>query len=72
MSDPPIADPPVVPPPGLESENTARVPDHQCPDPARDRPVDDGFGGLVLSLADPPPVTGFDLALPGPMLTPPP
>ncbi|GAA4494486.1 hypothetical protein GCM10023191_033750 [Actinoallomurus oryzae] len=65
VRDPPGMDPLVVPSPRLESENAARVPDHECADPACGRPGDDLTGGLVLGLADPPLVAGFDLALPG-------
>jgi hypothetical protein len=71
-ADPPVVDAPVVAPPGLELHHPARVTDFEGADPVLDRPVHQRSGGLVFGLADPPFVLGFDLALPGPVLLPPP
>jgi len=72
VPDPPAAEPLVVSTPGGQAEHTARVADRQRADPVLDRPADDGRGGLVLCLADPPPVPRFDGPLAAPELPPPP
>jgi hypothetical protein len=52
-----------VPAPGLQLKHAARVTDRQRPHPVVDRPLDHGFGGLVLGLTHPPFVAGFESAL---------
>jgi len=69
---PPGAQPHVVPPPGLDGEHVARVTHGQGAYPPRRRPGDHHFGGLMLGLPDPAPVTGLDSALAGPVFAPPP
>src|SRR5437879_5866002 len=62
MTDPPVTNPLVMPAPGRQPEYAARVTDLQRPDPTLNRPLDHGFGGLVLGLTYPPFVAGFDFA----------
>jgi hypothetical protein len=53
-------------------QHAAGVTDRQRPGPALHRPGDHGLGGLVLGLADPPPVAGLGRALAAAVLPPPP
>ena len=57
MADAPVAGALVVPPPRLELEDAAGVADGQGTDPPVNGPGNDRFDGLVLGLADAPPVT---------------
>src|SRR5689334_9157012 len=64
--------PQVVPAAGVRLQQPAGVTDDQGADAPLDRPVDHCCGGLVLGLADPPPMPAFDLAGPPAGLAPPP
>lgn len=72
VPDPPITNPFVVPAPGPQAQDAARVPDLERADPATNRPVDDGLGGLMLGLAHPPLMPVLKPALPSPVFAPPP
>jgi hypothetical protein len=52
-----------MPPAGLEVKDAAGVADRQRSGPLLYRPGDYGLGGLVLGLADPPPVPSPGVAL---------
>ena len=71
VADAPVAGALVMPPSGLDAEDAAGVADGQGADPAGHRPGDDGFGGFVLGLADPPPVPRLGQPLPAPVVPPP-
>jgi hypothetical protein len=58
VADPPVAGALVVPPAGVQVQHAAGVTDRERPDLAFHCPGHHGFGGLVLGLADPPPVPG--------------
>ena len=62
----------VVPPARVQVQHAAGVADRERPDPVLHRPGHHGLGGLVLGLADPPPVPGLGRALMAAVLPPPP
>jgi hypothetical protein len=55
-----------------EVQDATGVTDRQGPGPLLHRPGDDGLGGLVVGLANPPLVAGLGGALGAAVLTPPP
>jgi hypothetical protein len=61
-----------MPPARVQVQHAAGVTDRERPGPVFDRPGHDRFGGLVLGLADPPPVPGLGRALAAAVLPPPP
>jgi hypothetical protein len=71
VAEAPVAGPLVVPPARVEVEDAAGVADRERPDLARDGPGHCGLGGLVLGLADPPPVPGLGRPLAAAVLPPP-
>jgi hypothetical protein len=60
-----------VPPARLQVKDATRVADRQGPSPLPYRPGDDGLGGFVLGLPDPPEVAGLGLPLTAAVLAPP-
>jgi hypothetical protein len=72
VPDPPVASALVVPPAGVQVQHAAGVADRERPHPVLDGPGHCGLGGLVLGLADPPPVPGLGRALAAAVLPPPP
>jgi hypothetical protein len=72
VPDAPFAGALVVPPAGVEVQDAAGVTDRERPNLALDGPGHDRSGGLVLGLADPPPVPGLSLPHVGSVLPPPP
>jgi hypothetical protein len=72
MADPPVSGPLIVARPGVQGEHAPRVTYGEGADPLTHSPGDEGFGGFVLSLADPPPVLGLHHPLAAPELPPPP
>jgi hypothetical protein len=71
VAEAPVAGALVVPPARVQVQHAAGVADRERPDPALDGPGHDGLGGLVLGLADPPPVPGLGRALTAAVLAPP-
>jgi hypothetical protein len=61
-----------MPPARVEVEDAAGVTDRHRPDLVLDGPGHHGLGGLVLGLADPPPVPGLGRPLAAAVLPPPP
>jgi hypothetical protein len=71
VPDPPVTGALVVPPARVQVEHAAGVADRERPHPVFDGPGHNCFGGLVLGLADPPPVPGLGRALTAAVLAPP-
>jgi len=70
VPDAPVPGALVVPPARVEVQDAAGVADRHRPDLVLGGPGHDGFGGLVLGLADPPPVPGLGRALVAAVLPP--
>jgi hypothetical protein len=72
VADPPVSGALVVPPSRVQVQDAAGIADSQGADPPGHRPGDNGFGGFVLGLADPPPVPRLGQSLAAPVMPPPP
>jgi hypothetical protein len=70
VPDPPVAGALVVPPARVQVQHAAGVADRHRPDLVFHRPGHRCFGGLVLGLADPPPVPGLGRPLAAAVLPP--
>jgi len=72
VADAPVTGPLVVPPTRRNVQHAAGIADGQGADPPVNGPGNDRCGGLVLGLADPPPVPRLHHALAAPVVPPPP
>src|SRR5438128_711605 len=70
MGAPPGAEPEVLPRAGVAVADPLGVSHPQGPHPVADRPGDHRPGGLVVSLADPPPMAGLLASAAPPQLAP--